>query len=315
MEDNKQARRWFLTINNPEKTDDDYIEYIQGLEHFKYCAFQREKGEKTGTEHIQGFIVFSIGKRFATVKNYFPTAHIEAVKGSNVQARDYCTKSETRVSGPYELGIFAEERSRTDVSMFVELVQNGASTDELAKLYPNLYMRELNKIEAIRQNALYEEYRRKLRNVRVTYIYGPTHSGKSSYVMDKFGLGNYYVVSNYGTSAFDSYRGENVIVLDEFDSSFKITFMNRLLDRYPLMLPARYADKVACYSEVYIIANLPMCSQYADIQVSKPDLFKAFKRRIHNIIRIDEYGIHNEIIDSDVVAIQTDLGDIFGDEK
>lgn len=310
MEDNKQARRWFLTINNPEKTDDDYIEYIQGLEHFKYCAFQREKGEKTGTEHIQGFIVFSIGKRFATIKNYFPTAHIEAVKGSNVQARDYCTKSETRVSGPYELGTFAEERSRTDISMFVELVQNGASTNELAKLYPNLYMRELNKIEAVRQNVLYEKYRKELRYVKVTYIYGPPGSGKSSYIMNKCGLGNYYELSYYGSSSFDNYKNEKIIVLDEFDSSLKITFLNKLLDRYPLMLPARYSNKVACYDEVYIVSNLKLSEQYKDIQESKPDLYKAFMRRIHNIIRIDEYGIHNEKLGG-LKQIQLDLKDIW----
>lgn len=298
MEDNKQARRWFLTINNPKDTDDDIANYIQGLEHFKYCAFQREKGEQTGTEHIQAFVVFNIGKRFSTIKNYFPTAHIEEVKGSNAQARDYCTKKDTRVSGPYELGVFAEERSRTDITLFLELIKAGATTEELAKLYPTLYLKELNKIDAVRQNTLYEKFRMEIRKVNVTYIYGPPGSGKTSYVMNTCGLGNYYEVSYYGTSSFDNYRGENTIVLDEFDSSFKINFMNKLLDRYPLMLPARYANKVACYNNVFIVSNLTLSEQYKDIQEYKPELYKAFLRRIHNIIRIDETGTHIERLDA-----------------
>ena len=57
---NTQSRRYMLTINNPEYTDEQIIKYIEDLEHFKYCMLQREKGEETGTEHIQAFIVFSI---------------------------------------------------------------------------------------------------------------------------------------------------------------------------------------------------------------------------------------------------------------
>lgn len=48
MEDNTQARRWFLTINNPKETDEEMQEYVKNLEHFKYSMFQREKEKKKG---------------------------------------------------------------------------------------------------------------------------------------------------------------------------------------------------------------------------------------------------------------------------
>ena len=76
MEDNTQARRWILTINNPKETDEEMEKYVKELEHFKYVIFQREKGHEKETEHFQMFIVFSISKRFNTIKGYFPTAHI-----------------------------------------------------------------------------------------------------------------------------------------------------------------------------------------------------------------------------------------------
>jgi hypothetical protein len=87
----RQVRRFILTINNPfdNKTDlysdmGSFTDYVKSLEHFKYAIFQLEQGEKEHTDHIQMFIIFTCGKRLETVKNYFPTAHIEAVKGTNV---------------------------------------------------------------------------------------------------------------------------------------------------------------------------------------------------------------------------------------
>ena len=136
QEDMKMSRRWMFTINNEERTDEELKKYIEGLEHFKYCAFQREKGEETHTEHIQGFIIFSVGKRFGTIKKYFPRAHIEKTQGTNVQARDYCTKSDTRISGPFELGEFAEERSRTDIKNLISMIDAGATNTEIKQLFP-----------------------------------------------------------------------------------------------------------------------------------------------------------------------------------
>lgn len=295
MEDNKQARRWFFTINNEKRTDEDFCKYVEGLEHFKYAMLQRELGEKEKTPHIQMFLVFSVAKRFSTVKKYFPRAHIEEVKGTNVQARDYCSKVETRVSGPYELGEFAEERSRTDVKGFLEMVKSGVDIETISSLYPTLYLREINKVEKIRQEALYDKFRKVLRDVEVTYIYGPPGSGKTKYIVDTYGLGNFYDIPVYDKSAFDRYNGEDVVVFDEFCSSIKITLMNKLLDRYPVDLPARYSNKVACYTKVFIVSNLPLTMQYEDIQATNPILFKAFLRRIKNILRIDAKGQHWEL--------------------
>lgn len=287
-------RRWFLTINNPSETDDEFADYVQKLEHFKYCAFQREKGEEKETIHFQVFLIFNVGKRFSTLKNYFPTAHIEPVQGTNAQARDYCTKCDTRISGPYELGSFAEERSRTDISNFIELVQNGASELELAKLFPKLYLSNLNKIEKIRSDYLSFEFLIKNRNVEVTYIYGPPRTGKTRYVYDKYGFGKFYHASVYNNSTFDNYKNEDILVLDEFSGQFKIELMNRLLDVYPFMLPARYANKVACYTKVYIISNLPLNEIYKDEQRNKPIIFNAFNERIKTILRIDKTGSYVE---------------------
>lgn len=287
---NKQGRRFLLTINNPKETDDNFEKYVQELEHFKYCIFQREKGHETGTEHFQVFIIFTIAKRFSTIKSYFPTAHIEACKGSNVQCRDYCCKSDTRVSGPYEIGQFVEERSRTDISNFIELCQLGASDVEIAKLYPSLYLKSLDKISKIRQSYVGDEFLNKLRDVDVTYIYGLPGTGKTRYIYDNYKFGEFYHTSVYNNSTFDGYNGQDVLVLDEFAGKINIELMNRLLDRYPFELPARFANKVACYTKVYIISNFKITELYKDEQSSKKILFDAFLRRVKKIVRFEKNG-------------------------
>lgn len=287
---NTQARRYLLTINNPIQTDEEISLYVQGLEHFKYCMFQREKGHEKETEHIQMFLVFTVGKWFSTVKSYFPTAHIEKAQGSNVQCRDYCSKKDTRVSGPYELGEFAEQRSRTDLATIVELAKCGATDSEIQSLFPSQYLLYIDKIHKVREQFRYDLNKSNERKVVVTYIYGPPGCGKTRYIVNKYGYGTFYRMTNYRKNCFDYYDNEKVIVFDEFDSSLPITEMLNYLDVYPVQLPCRYSNKLANYDEVYIISNLKLFEQYQIIQEEKPLQFQALLRRIHKIIRFDENG-------------------------
>ena len=290
MSTNSQCRRYCLTINNETRSDEELCTYVQGLEHFKYCIFQREKGHEKETPHIQMFLVFTISKRFSTVKDYFPTAHIEKAQGSSVQCRDYCSKEDTRISGPYELGEFSQQGSRSDLQTIVELVENNATDEEIKRLFPSQYLLHIDKIHKTREQQRYDENKTKERKVIVTYIYGPPGCGKTRYIVKQYGYGNFYRMTNYRKNCFDFYDNEKVIVFDEFDSSLPITEMLNYLDVYPVQLPCRYANKMANYDEVYIISNLKLSEQYKNIQEEKPTQFQALLRRIHKIIRMDEKG-------------------------
>ena len=89
--------------------------------------------------------------------------------------------------------------------------------------------------------------------------------------------------------------------------------MLNFLDGYPLQLPCRYNDKPAFYTKVYIVSNIPLSKQYEKIQEEEPETYKAFLRRIHNVIRIDsnkikhiekQFGVIQEKIDMNEVALQ-----------
>lgn len=61
------------------------------------------------------------------------------------------------------------------------------------------------------------------------------------------------------------------------------------------MLPARYSDRVACYTKVYITANEALEKQYANIRMARPETWRAFLRCIHNVKQFLPDGSIHEI--------------------
>ena len=57
--------------------------------------------------------------------------------------------------------------------------------------------------------------------------------------------------------------------------------MLKYLDGYPLELPSRYMNKYACYTQVFIISNIPLIKQYPAVQLNEFESWLAFTRRIN----------------------------------
>jgi len=256
--------------------------YFEDIEHMKYCVYQLEKGQE-GTIHIQGGIFYSIGKRFSTVKDTLPFAHLEKAKGSNGQVRDYCTKTDTRIKDPVELGVFAEERDRTDIRDFIQLAQSGVLNCELAKLYPMLYLKERNKLEQVRAD-IYEEYFYKYRSVKVTYIYGASGVGKTTWLSKKYSSREAFDITNYDNSMFTNYNYQDVLIMDEFNGSMKVSTFNLMLGFKPLDLRGLGCAKPSCYHEVYIISNYSLKEIIKRMAGEDYRLYKTIDRRIHRIL-------------------------------
>lgn len=266
--------------------------YLQSLEGMRYVIFQIEKGENENTEHIQGFITFRHPKRFQTMKNVLPIAHLEEARGTSVQCRDYCSKPDTRVIGPFEYGTFDGERERTDIRDFVDLAKAGASKEDICRLFPSLFLKSGHRIDAI-YSTQFEKYQNQCRNVKVTYIYGKSGVGKTTKVRREFGVKNAFWVHVYDNSMFTNYKGQDTLVLDEFTDNMKIQNLNLLLNTEPVELRGLNCLKYGAYHQVYIISNYAPTELYKEIQVKQPDIFQTFYRRLHTIIYIDEDGVEH----------------------
>jgi len=155
------------------------------------------------------------------------------------------------------------------------------------------YMLNLEKIERARQAIREQQYRKTFRQLETTYIWGPTGTGKTRGVMEGQGYSGVYRVTDYA-HPFDSYAGEEVLLLDEYSSNFKIRDLLNYLDGYPLTLPARYSNRVACYTKVYIISNLCLLRQYPEIRYESPATYAALLRRIQKVRRYIGPGEYEE---------------------
>lgn len=298
----RQGRKWQLTINNPQDKglDHDAIKLaLDDLRSLDYYCMADEIGLETHTPHTHLFIVCRSPVKFSRLKKLFPEAHIERARGTAAENRAYVEKSgkwadmgkaESSVCGTFlEWGTLPDEPgqgARTDIAQLYEMIADGMSNAEIMAQNPDLAL-HIGKMDKIRQDILEARYREEFRQLDVTYIFGPTGTGKTRGVMEKHGYSNVYRVTDY-THPFDRYAQEPVLLFDEFRSSLMVGDMLDYLDGYPLALPARYSQRQACYTTVYIISNIDLSQQYKNVQENEPATWKAFLRRIHSVIEYSQ---------------------------
>lgn len=294
---NIQRNAYQLTINNPVKYGYTHQQIKEILiikfTTLRYFCMADEIG-KDGTYHTHVYVVFTSRVRWKTVKKAFPEAHIEVAHGTAEINLEYVKKigrwentekSETRVDGTFEeWGTFPTQKGeKPEMEELYEMVKNGYTNAEILALN-NDYILQIDKLDKLRTMLLTEKYKDMRRiDLKVTYIYGATGTGKTRGVLDKHGDSNVYRVTDY-QHPFDSYNCQPVMAFDEFRSQLRIADMLQYCDIYPIELGARYSNKYACYDTVYIISNWSLEHQYEQVQRESPESWQAFLRRIHEII-------------------------------
>lgn len=293
-----QMRKVNLTINNPSEMGldlDTLDELIRTKLNPQYFCRSKEIGEN-GTEHFHAAIFRPSPYRFSTIKRTFPTAHIEKAYGSMSENRDYVAKggkwaatdkADTSVPGTFaEYGTLPSEKEETAskyTALMTEL-RDGKTTTEIVEAHPEMAL-QTQRIDMLRETIRSDAYSSTFRpQLEVTYLYGASGVGKTRSIFEKHDPRDICRITSYvGGIRFDSYRGQKVLVFEEFASQVPLSDMLNYLDIYPLMLPARYSDRVACYDQVYITSNIPLYGQYMCEQQEHPDRWAAFYRRIHHV--------------------------------
>lgn len=303
-----QARKYQLTINNPldaeievngEKVNvpfshDEIKKRLGNLKTIQFWCLADEIGKEGETPHTHIFFYSRSPIRFTTVKNQFPTAHIESAYGTCQENKDYVAKlgkwadtdkSQTSQAGTFEqdgtMPTHEKKSSNAGQQYLFELVENGYQDAEILRMYPESFL-YLDKIQRARQTLLEDEAKSNWRDLQVTYIYGKTNTGKTRSVMEQFGYENVYRVTDYA-HPWDSYKMQDVVLFEEFRSSLRIQDMLSYLDGYPCTLPARYTNKQAGFTKVFITTNIPLEKQYPEVQENEPETWAAFMRRIHKV--------------------------------
>ena len=308
---NSQSRKWLAVVNNPKDcgiTHDVLIEILMMFSPDYFCMAD-EIGE-SGTHHTHIFMATRSPVRFSTLKGRLPTAHFEQAYGSVLQNREYIQKSGkwadsakslTVVEGSFfEYGEPPDERTENTSKMnrLIENIKAGKRTGEIIDDTPNFAFR-IRDIDILRQTLLSEKYTTENRDLYVAYIFGTSGAGKTRGIYQAHDPREICRITNYRTGrgiSFDGYHGQDVLVFEEFNSQIPVEDMLNYLDIYPLSLPARYTDKAACYTKVYITSNIPLSEQYKDVQIYRPETWRAFLRRIHKVVEYRKDGATREAI-------------------
>lgn len=297
MSTDSYSRKWLITINNPVEKDYPHEKLRMILSTFKsliYWCMSDEIGEN-GTYHTHLFFYCSSVVRFSSVKKKFEGGHFDMAKGTCQDNRDYVfkegkwastAKAETNLKETHEeSGEMPIERQgkRNDLADLYDMIRSGMSNAEIIESEPN-FITILDKIDKARNTMIQDKFKELRRtDIEVCYISGPPACGKTRYVRDMHGDKGLYSVDDY-KHPFDGYTAEDIILFDEFRNSLSLPSMLKYLDIYPCSLPARFYNRTACFTKVFIVSNWKLEEQYKSFQRDDKLSWDAFCRRIHYVI-------------------------------
>jgi hypothetical protein len=231
---------------------------------------QLERGEKSTDTNTDGYLHWQVWIENATaihkgtIKNLFDTAHIEPRIGSKAQALAYVSKIETFAGiriGNGKIDTTDKTGERRDLQHFYDLIRvQGYSADDVLLMEPMAmkYHSALKAVQQARDRNLARSAPQ--RHMKVSYLYGATGTGKTRYLYEKYGA-SAYRATDY-EAPFDAYQGEGVIILDEFRSQLTRATMLNILDGYPTQLHGRYLNKWSAATEIWVVSNWRLESQY-----------------------------------------------------
>jgi hypothetical protein len=199
------------------------------------------------------------------------------MRGTLKQAKDYCTKEDTRVAGPWEKGEMPEPGKRTDIEAVKEAIDKGATNEELWDGWTTAMVkywksfREYKRVKAIRRTW----------DTETTVIWGSTGKGKTTWV-EKHHPDAYWFSAQSGDAWFDGYEGEKTLVIDEFYGNLPFQMMLRLSDHSPLQVPVKGGFVNFSATRIYILSNTSPDMWYTELK-DRGSRWPAFLRRLNNI--------------------------------
>lgn len=289
---NAQGRKWLITINNPIDAGFDHeriIDLVGTMTTVSYFCLVDEVGER-GTFHTHVFLYSEAPIRFNTIKKRFPTAHLDKCYGSCQENRAYIAKegvwegtdkAKTTVAGSFceygELPTEKEETNDSDILKLLNSVEDGDSVRQILKELPK-YALQAKNIATLQNEYYAEQFCSVVRDMTVIYILDADGTFDRSFIYSE--EESVCRVTNYRAKgmSFDNYKFEKSIVFDNFTGLIPINEMLTYLEGYPLHLPARFQDRIACYTTVYII------SEESPLRVYKGYKAERFLKHITRVI-------------------------------
>lgn len=231
-------------------------------------------------------------------EKFSATAHWEVARGTPQENKDYCTKSATKVAGPWEFGeLPPKQGSRSDLKAIWHMAayekKDNLAIFEATQGKAARYFKEINHIRFAYNEAKSD---RQQTGLEVLVFYGATGLGKTYCATNYYGNNDYHIATVPSTLGaklwFDGYQGQQLMVIDDYEGkNIDYRFMLRLLDHYKLILEIKGGSVYAVYSRIIITTNVHPSAWFPKEVNTAP-----LRRRIHHIYQLlDERDLYQEI--------------------
>lgn len=230
-----------------------------------YAIWQYEEGEG-GARHIQAYIVLSERVRVRTLNGYEGFGHcsIFARQGSHLQAKQYCSKEDTRRGGPWERGSDRTVPRRNGERSDIQALRYAAASEAPeVELWDAHFGPMLRYYRAVREYRVLRRAIRRTWKTQVHVYYGATGSGKSHAVQLRSPDGYWVQQPAPGATLWwDGYNGTDDVVIDEYFNWIQLTLFLRLLDQYPLDVQTKGGRQFFAPKRIFITSNIMPESWY-----------------------------------------------------
>jgi len=241
----RQARFWILTIpvSSGWAAPDELPSALALL------RGQREIGRgENAYEHWQLVAHFKKPVSLRQVKEVFNReTHAEPTRSK--AAEDYVLKDDTAVDGTrFTLGRAAFQRNNPEHWRNTRLA---AQEGRLEEIPDDVFVRYYGNLSKIGKDYVQPPFRR---GTTTTVYWGPTGTGKTWRVWNHNDHTDIYTKIPT-TKWWDGYRGQSVVLIDEFRGQIELSHMLRWLDEYPCNVEVKGGQLPLKANKFFITSN------------------------------------------------------------
>lgn len=256
--------------------------FLQGLypETVNQICYQEEVCPTTGRRHFQGFL--GLTKKISRKKLQSlmdqPGLHCDPVKKSVAAAANYCRKSESSVPGGmrYDAGLDISQGERSDLQQVKYDLDRGST---LGQVYDAHFETSARYYRFFKEYLLHKQVPRS-DAPQVYVLCGPTGTGKTKWVYDRFGCKGVYA-KDPTNKWWDGYEQQHCLLIDEFHCNIPLNYMLRLLDRYPMIVETKGGATQFNSPVICITSNVDYVDWYSHCDPKSKD---AFTRRVTEFV-------------------------------
>lgn len=256
--------QWVFTYQLEEEEDaEGWLKRQFETGAYSYLVGQMEQAPTTGQLHIQGYAQLTKAKRLTGMKKLDARAHWEHCR-CPAEARAYAMKTDTRLQGPWEFGEPRNAGRKATLKEVCEQVLEGKSDYDISRAAPEQFARHHKGIGALRIAARVPTERRTWKP-ELWVIWGNSGAGKSWFAQLNWGDVSTVYWKPQGTKWWDGYYGQETVVLDDFKGSWMpLQDLQRLVDRYPLLVETKGGYTPMLARRIVITSNPHPSRWYAN---------------------------------------------------